>query len=86
MILEILASIMGILMSLGYYPQAYKIIKNKSSENISLISYSLFALGTLTWLVYGLSINSIPIILSFALGVVGSWLVLILSITYSKKK
>lgn len=86
MILELLASIMGILMSLGYYPQAYKIIKNKSSKNISLISYTLFSLGTLTWFIYGLSINSLPIIISFSLGVIGSWLVLILSIIYRKKK
>jgi len=86
MILEILASIMGILMSLGYYPQAYKILKNKSAKDISLISYTLFAVGTLTWFIYGLSINSMPIILSFVLGVIGSWLVLILTIIYHKNK
>jgi MtN3 and saliva related transmembrane protein len=86
MIIEVLASIMGIIMSLGYYPQAYKILKHKSAKNVSLLSFIIFAIGTVTWLVYGIIINSIAIILGFALGVIGSWLVLILILVYDKKK
>ena len=86
MIIEVLASIMGIIMSLGYYPQAYKILKHKSAKNVSLLSFIIFVIGTVTWLVYGIIINSIAIILGFALGVIGSWLVLILILVYDKKK
>ena len=86
MIIEVLASIMGIIMSLGYYPQAYKILKHKSAKNVSLLSFIIFAIGTVTLLVYGIIINSIAIILGFALGVIGSWLVLILILVYDKKK
>lgn len=86
MMIDILATIVGILMSLGYYPQAYKILKSKSSKDVSIISYLIFAIGTLTWLIYGLIIDSVPIILSFVLGVIGSWLVVILLIIYRKKK
>jgi len=80
--IEILATIMGILMSLGYYPQAYKIWKTKSARDVSLISFFVFSIGTLTWLIYGFYINDWPIMLSFSLGVVGSWLVLVLTIIY----
>jgi len=86
MIIEILASIMGILMSLGYYPQAYTIIKKKSAKNVSKLSYTIFSIGTTTWLIYGIMIKSVPIILSFVLGVIGSVLTLILTFIYSKKK
>ncbi|HYD03437.1 MAG TPA: SemiSWEET family transporter [Alphaproteobacteria bacterium] len=86
MLIDILASVTGILMSLAYYPEALEIIKNKSSKNVSRLSYGLFALGTTTWLVYGIIIKSLPVILGFALGVVGSWLVLILTFVYGKKK
>ncbi len=72
-------------MSLGYFPQAYRIYKNKSSKNVSILSYVIFSFGTLTWLVYGLLINDLPIILGFILGVIGSWLVLILTLIYNKK-
>ncbi|MGV8141031.1 MAG: SemiSWEET family transporter [Candidatus Woesearchaeota archaeon] len=84
-ILEILTTVMGIVMSLAYFPQAYKIFKNKSSESISIISYCIFALGTSTWLVYGILTKSWIIILSFIPGVIGSWLVLILTVRYINK-
>jgi len=85
MIIEILASITGIIMSLGYYPQAYSILKSKSAKNVSKLSYIIFAVGTTTWLIYGILINSLTIILSFSLGMIGSWLVLILTWIYRKK-
>jgi MtN3 and saliva related transmembrane protein len=86
MIIEILASIMGVIMSLGYYPQAYSILKNKSAKNVSKMSYGIFAIGTTTWLIYGILIKSWTIIVSFGLGVLGSWLVFILTFVYRKKK
>jgi len=86
MIIEVLASITGIIMSLGHFPQAYIIIKNKSAKNISKLNYSIFAIGTIIWLIYGIMINSLAIIISFGLGVIGSWLVLILTFIYQKKK
>jgi MtN3 and saliva related transmembrane protein len=86
MILEFLTTIVGIVMSLAYFPQAYKIFKNKSAKNISITSYSIFALGTAIWVIYGITIKSWIIILSFIPGVIGSWLVLILTLVYRKKK
>lgn len=73
-------------MSLGYYPQAYTIWKNKSAQNVSIITFFIFSIGTLTWLIYGIKNNDIPVIASFGLGVVGSWLVLFLSVFYKIKK
>ncbi len=84
-IFKVFVTIMGIVMSLGYYPQAYKVWKNKSAENISIPAFVIFSLGTLTWFIYGLVINDLPIIVSFVLGVVGSWAVLILTLVYKKE-
>ncbi|MFH1503686.1 MAG: SemiSWEET family transporter [Candidatus Diapherotrites archaeon] len=84
--IKVAATIMGIVMSLGYFPQAYKVYKNKSSKDISLLAFVIFSLGTLTWFIYGLTIKDIPIILGFVLGVIGSWLVLVLSIIYRKRR
>ncbi len=76
---------MGVVMSLGYYPQAYKVWKNKSAADISIPAFAIFSLGTVTWLIYGLVMHDFPIVISFVLGVIGSWSVLILSIIYKKK-
>ncbi len=84
--LELLTTIMGVAMSFAYYPQAYKIYKLKSSENISIISYIIFSAGTATWTVYGVLTGNFPIVISFVVGVVGSWLVLFLSLYYKNSK
>ena len=84
--IKVIATIMGIIMSLGYFPQAYKVYKNKSSKDISLLAFVIFSLGTLTWFIYGLALKDMPIILGFILGVLGSWLVLILSLIYRNRK
>lgn len=82
---EWLVTIAGIVMSFSYYPQAYKIFKSKSAENVSLLSYLIFSLGTVIWFVYGILKKDFTIISGFFFGVVGSWLVLILLMKYRKK-
>ena len=83
-VISILATIMGVVMSLGYYPQAYKIWRRKSADDISITSYIIFFSGTSTWLVYGIITGDYPIIISFVLGVIGSFTVLLLAIRYRK--
>lgn len=82
--LEIAATIMGVVMSFGYYPQIYKMLKNKSSENISLAMYIIFGIGTIIWTLYGFYINDFVIISSFIVGVIGSWAVIFLYFLYKK--
>ena len=82
---EVLVSIAGVVFSVGYFPQAYKIIKNKSSKNISIMTYAIFSICATIWLVYGFVSKSATIIWGFIFGVIGAWLVLILSIIYRKK-
>jgi MtN3 and saliva related transmembrane protein len=85
-IFQIFVTIMGTVMSLGYFPQAYKIWKSKSSINISIPTFIIFSIGTLTWLIYGILMRDVIIILGFVIGVIGSWSVLTLSILYRKNK
>ena len=86
MILEILTTIVGTAMSLAYFPQAYRIWKNKSSKNISVLTFFIFSLGTLLWTIYGIYVKSWVIIISFIPGVVGSWTILLLTIYYRNRK
>lgn len=79
-----LAAIFGVVMSLGYYPQARRLWKSKSAENISIPSFTIFSIGTLTWFIYGLYLRDWVVALSFIIGVIGSWTVLILALSYRK--
>jgi len=82
---EVVVTILGIMMSMAYFPQALKIWKNKTSKDISILSYSIFALGTLVWTIYGINVGDPVIILSFGVGVIGSWSVLFLSILFKNR-
>lgn len=79
---KVLTTIVGIVMSVGYFPQAYRLYKTKSADNISLVSFTIFAIGTLIWTLYGVVMHDLVLILSFIVGVVGSWSVLFLAIKY----
>ena len=83
--IKLLVTMVGIILSLGYYPQAWHIWRSKSAKDVSIFSYTIFAVGTSTWLWYGFYKNDIPIIASFFFGAIGSWLVFIL-IMYFKFK
>lgn len=72
-------------MSLGYYPQAWKIWKSKSAQDISIPAFCIFAFGTFSWLLYGWYLHDMTIMLSFGLGVIGSWTILILTLMYKKR-
>jgi MtN3 and saliva related transmembrane protein len=69
-------------MSIGHFPQSYKIYKNKTSKDVSLITYFIFFIGSFIWLAYGIILNETPIIISFIIGVVGSFSVLFMALKY----
>ena len=80
--LPLLTTIFGIAMSIGYFPQAYKIFKRKSAKDISLITYLLFTSGIIVWSIYGFSIKNLPIMISNLVAFVGSLSVIITYFIY----
>ena len=76
-ILSILATIAGSGMALACIPQIHKIFKRKSAKDISEISYSLFIIGGIIWLLYGIELGSYAVIISNTLSIITSVLVLI---------
>jgi len=57
-------------------PQVLKTWKTKSTEDISAIMFITFCLGLFLWLIYGLLINSLPIIFANALTLIFSSIIL----------
>ena len=66
----------------AFLPQAIKTIKTKSTKDISMIMYILFCMGVFFWLVYGLYINSMPMILANVITFVLTLIILIMKIKY----
>jgi MtN3 and saliva related transmembrane protein len=85
-IISVIATVLGVLMSVSWFIQAHKIWKRKSSEDVSLLLLVIFSLGNLAFLLYGIALKQIPVILSFAVGLVGAGLVLFFAVKYRKEK
>lgn len=62
--MELWMSIVGISMSLGGIPQAYRIIKRRSSKDISITLWIILIHGMAWWLYYGITIHSISLIIT----------------------
>ena len=50
--------------TLAFVPQALKTIRTRDTRSISLGMYVVFTIGIAFWLVYGIALQSTPMILS----------------------
>ena len=74
------------LTTIAFLPQLYKTWKTKSAEDVSLITLILFLTGLICWIIYGLKINSIPILVANIITFIFNFSILILKITYGNAK
>ncbi len=62
----------GIATGAAYVPQALRIWKRKSSDDVSIVTYLLFLGGQLVYLLYGIRFRQTPIVIGMAANIVGS--------------
>ncbi|MDH4128072.1 MAG: SemiSWEET transporter [Spirochaetota bacterium] len=79
---NIIGLIAGTLTSIAFLPQVIKTWKTKSTNDISLIMFTAFSLGILMWLIYGIIINSLPIIIANSVTIILSLIILYFKIRY----
>ena len=67
---DLLGYVAAITTTACFLPQAFRVIRTRNTEAISLWMYILFVVGLMMWLGYGLLLGSLPIILAntFTLG------------------
>ncbi|KRO87465.1 MAG: SemiSWEET transporter [Bacteroidetes bacterium] len=61
--IELIGFLAAVLTTVAFIPQVYKVWQTKSVSGLSLTMYLIFFSGVFLWLVYGLIINSLPMIL-----------------------
>ena len=67
-----LVSVVGIATGVAYVPQAVRIWKRRSSNDVSIVTYLLFLAGQIIYLVYGVRIHQWPLIVGMAANIAGS--------------
>jgi len=66
--LESLATFVGIVGSVAMLPQVYRIFKRKSAKDISILTYSFLFVAGIIWVLYGVNIQSSPLIITNFVG------------------
>jgi MtN3 and saliva related transmembrane protein len=79
---EIIGYLSAFLTTLAFVPQALHSWRTRDLSGISLPMYSLFSIGVLGWLIYGVMITSYPIIAANSITLVLACTVLILKIKH----
>lgn len=79
---EILGLLAASLTTASFLPQVYKTWKTKDTQGLSLTMYLVFFLGIVLWLIYGIHLNSLPMILANAVTAVLSLFLVIMKIKY----
>jgi MtN3 and saliva related transmembrane protein len=75
-LVEIIGLTAGSLTTISFLPQVVKTWKSRSVKDLSLVMFSLYCAGVLLWLIYGIMIDSLPVILSNTLTLILSAVIL----------
>ena len=77
-----LGLIAGALTTISFVPQVIKIWKTKYARDISLGMFAIFSSGALLWLLYGIRIDSLPVIVANAVTLGLSLTILVFKIKF----
>ena len=79
---QLIGLIAGVCTTLAFLPQVIKVLKSRSTKDISLAMYIIFNSGLALWAVYGVLINSLPIIIANVLTLILAISILILKLIW----
>jgi len=79
---DLVGYLAAFLTTFAFVPQAHHSWKTRDLSGVSLPMYSLFSLGVLGWLIYGLMITSWPMIAANSITLVLACVVLVLKLKH----
>lgn len=82
---EIIGFLAASLTTVAFVPQVMKIYKTNRTNDLSLLTFSSFSIGVFCWLIYGISLNSKPMIFANTITLILSIYILIKIIKNNKK-
>ena len=74
----------GALTTIAFVPQALKMYTTKSGKDVSARMLLIFSAGVILWLIYGIMIDSVPVILANIVTLIFSGTIIALKIRYRR--
>jgi len=76
----------GVLTTVAFIPQVWKTWRSGAADDISSLMFIIFSSGVLCWLLYGITLNSRPMMIANAITLVLSLSVLFMKYRFAWKK
>jgi len=76
----------GFLTTIGFVPQIVKGYRSKSMGDLSLLMPILIGIGMFIWLIYGIWLDSLPLILWNAIALALNIVIIVLILRYSRNR
>jgi MtN3 and saliva related transmembrane protein len=76
----------GILTSGAAIPQVVKTYRTKQARDLSMWQLVLLTLGMMLWLIYGLSLNDLPLILANVFSIVCYSALIAMKLSYARRE
>ena len=71
--------------TVSFLPQLIRVVKLRSARDISLGMFLIFTVGTVFWLIYGLSVHSLPVTIANGLTLVLSASILVCKLRFDNR-
>ncbi|MBP5698009.1 MAG: hypothetical protein J6W96_00595 [Alphaproteobacteria bacterium] len=82
---EFLGYFAGICTAIVFLPQTIETIKSKNVSGLSLASYSIYCIGMISWILYGIYLSSIQMIIFNGISLFFATIILYMIISKHKK-
>ena len=82
---DLIGAIAGTLTTISFVPQVIKTWRSRSASDISFSMFLLFSLGVAFSLVYGLSIQAMPIVLSNTITLILSLSIICMKLWFERR-
>ena len=84
-VLKTLVGAVGVASGAAYLPQAIRIWKRKSSDDVAVVTYLLVLLGQVIWLTYGVRFGLFEIVLGMSANLAGNLAVILSAARFRTK-
>lgn len=81
---QILGFLAAVLTTVANVPQTYKIIKTKSTKDISTLTYSFLIMGFVLWVTYGIIREDYPVLIANSISLLVCTTILLLKFASAK--
>ncbi len=81
---QLLGLVAALFTTIANLPQAYKIIKTRSTKDVSTLTYVLLFTGLVLWIVYGILRSDFPLIIANSISALICATILFLKFTSKK--